>query len=98
MTLAGWLFGALVFGVVAIFRLGLMVGGLDQAGRKDRLHALGLAVILGGGFSLLTGAWFGWCVPAAAAVALVAPDPASRWHRETRAGNVAGCPDRTAPS
>lgn len=53
---------------VAVLCLGAFVGGLDLSTRESRIEALLGSLVLGGGFSLLTGAWIGLCVPAAVLV------------------------------
>ena len=57
MSIADRLFGVIVIGFVAVFCLGAVVGGLDVSTRESRTYALTVPLVLGVGFSLLTGAW-----------------------------------------
>jgi hypothetical protein len=70
MSLANWLFGVIVIGFVAVLCLGAVMGGLDVSTRESRTYALSVSLVLGVGFSLLTGAWIGLCVPAAVLVVM----------------------------
>jgi len=68
VSVADWLFGVIVVGFVAVLCLGAIVGGLDLSTRGSRTEALLGSLVLGGGFSIFTGAWIGLCVPAAVLV------------------------------
>jgi hypothetical protein len=63
-----WLFGVLVVCLVAVLCVGAVAAGLDLSTRESRTKALVGSLVLGGSFSLLTGAWIGLCVPAAVLV------------------------------
>ena len=83
MSVTDWLFGVIVIGFVAVLCLGAAVGGLDVSTRESRIYALNVSLVLGVGFSLLTGAWIGLCIPAAVIVVMGGgfsqnTDPSSR--------------------
>jgi hypothetical protein len=68
VSVEDWLFGVLVMGFVALLCRAAIAGGVDLSTRGSRVEALLGSVVLGGGFSLLTGAWIGLCIPAAVVV------------------------------